>query len=175
MGRWVCVHVQLPNCAHTVGHMGVEGERGAGWSWFQVRMAKAVVFGYGPRLTHKTHSTHTHTGQISVWPFKWGWVSRALGQAAAAFYHSFASAVCVRARVSALAGTECVSACHNQQWQSFWNSSDGIWKLENCTVVTKPSGHWVIEQPTGCECVLHIVVVDTSSACTSVLCVGSGW
>lgn len=66
VGRWVCVHVQLPNCAHTVGHMGVEGERGAGWSWFQVRMAKAVVFGYGPRLTHKTHSTHTHTQAKSL-------------------------------------------------------------------------------------------------------------
>lgn len=69
--------VQLPHCAHTVGHMGVEGERGGGWSWFQVRMAKAVVFGCGPRLTHKTHNTHRpnlcvtiqmRLSQQSTWP-----------------------------------------------------------------------------------------------------------
>lgn len=96
---WVCVNVCSPQRAHAVHHMVgcvyacVCVWRGGGtWFYFDGKGGSSWMWAKATQKKGKTKLTHT--GQISEWPFKWGWVSRAFGQATTAFYQSFTSAVC---------------------------------------------------------------------------------
>lgn len=146
----MCVCLCVLSCSyHAVGHLGgvwsaveplvvsCQDSKG-GTDWMQ---AKANT---------KKHSTHA--GQISVWPFTWGWVSRANGQATPAFYHKcvfecvclwvaewnrIQSATTTRDKI-----TEIAVVAYDNDGICFSHNS-GCWMMDEQTASTFFTGCWL--------------------------------